>query len=307
LELAVNMGDTLRWRTCSPTTCSYVVLYQINLEPELTTTPTMSVKSCYFPLPDPTNPTCYINGSGTDVFFSCNVKGYGQQRCQLCFYIVNSNTDGILNPNPTGYFSWETTLTLSSTAHNIADVNVFFDIQHLIANYTLSEKPDNPTCIDASDAYMGTQSKYVEDVNGNMTQATEQLVLQMKLHDRVRWRAQSIADNSSQAAILYNIGKKGGDDVLDIPRNQQTSYAQVIGQQVETPIPEEKDSEVLDATIYTPIEQYDFYIDTIVQASGTEEFKVYFYVTDIKREQGKPTMVTKGYFYWTPTLHVSAE
>lgn len=174
---------------------------------------------------------------------------------------------------------------------DVIDVEIVIDTVTLLATFpNPSTDYKNPTGIDHTTfSYMIAARKYVKS-----GLATGDLSLQALVGDVIRWRSLSLAGNTDDTAVLYAIERFQGQQVTGpvtakLARPYEPLPIIVDGKQTNPPSFEAK------------IED-DYYLGTDITDHGTENYLVKFYVTVPDRSTGKP--VTKGYFYWDPTITV---
>jgi hypothetical protein len=175
---------------------------------------------------------------------------------------------------------------------NYLDIEVVIDTVSLLNAYSNPSKdPNNPTGIDhTSFSYMIAQTVFV-----NSGQASGNLSVKALVNDTIRWRSLSLSGNSGQSAVVYDIRQFAGQTV--------TSPVFAIESQPYVPLPTLNDGHNTNPPSFTTVTQNDYFLQATITNHGTEQYKVYFYVTVQDPGTGKP--VTKGYFYWDPTITVA--
>ncbi|HVJ51416.1 MAG TPA: inclusion body family protein [Aliidongia sp.] len=174
---------------------------------------------------------------------------------------------------------------------NYIDIEVVIDTVSLLGAYpNPSKDPHNPTGIDhTSFSYMIAQTAFV-----NSGQASGNLSIKALVNDTIRWRSLSLSGNADQSAEVYNIQQFAGQTV--------TSPVFAIESTPYVPLPTINDGRNTDPPTFTTVTENDYFLQATVTGHGTEQYKVFFYVTMADQGTGKP--VLKGYFYWDPTITV---
>ncbi|MGB8602870.1 MAG: AidA/PixA family protein [Rhizomicrobium sp.] len=176
------------------------------------------------------------------------------------------------------------------------NISMVFDFNYLVSTYkTLSQDPTKPTGISHNGVYMITEPRFLEDAKTN---ATADLAIKAQPGDIVRWNAQTLSDNLSNAVVVYKLPYWKGDVVTPEPVPHVANAT--------LPIPE-KDPTTL---IVNPLKPKPttiplYYLEAGITESSTqktltENYYVYFYLTQIVDSKLK----ILGYLYWDPSITV---
>jgi hypothetical protein len=174
------------------------------------------------------------------------------------------------------------------------DIVIAIDTVSLLANVTPGSY-QNPAGLshgstDRIYTFMIAQALYV-----NSGQATGNLNISALVNDTIRWRTASLSGNTDEAAIVYLIQQYSGDQVTSQP---VTAY---VSNPYE-PVPIIVNNENTEPPTFTSPPVPDYFMQATVNNHGTEQYKVYFYVTKQDQKTGKP--VIAGYYWWDPTIVV---
>ena len=175
-------------------------------------------------------------------------------------------------------------------ANVIIDIEIVIDTQRVLNTYGRTPGTwDHPTGIAHSYGYMVAQSDYVRS-----GQATGDLAIKAIEGDAIRLRSLSLSGNANQSAVIYAITKFSGDTVTDDIKATVSSP--------KTPIPNVKDGHVVLPPSFVVKQQDAFYLGANIARSGTENYKVGFYITEQDRD-GNTNV--KGYYEWDPAIYVA--
>ncbi|MEA1673497.1 inclusion body family protein [Nitrospirillum sp. BR 11163] len=171
------------------------------------------------------------------------------------------------------------------------DIEIVIDTVTLLSTYPNPSKNANaPTGIAHNFSYMIAQSAFVRS-----GQATGDLNINALVNDTIRWRSLSLSGNSDQSVVLYDIRQFSGTQV--------TGTITAIESNPYEPKPTLVDGKNTNPPTFTTVTDLDYYLQTTVINHGTENYQVYFYVTQPNPSTGQPQLV--GYFYWDPTITVA--
>ena len=169
------------------------------------------------------------------------------------------------------------------------DIEIVIDTVTLLATYQPSQDSNNPAMVPHNFSYMVTQSDYV-----NSGQATGDLSIKANVNDTIRWRMLSMSGNTDQTAVIYNIVQFSGSTVTSSPPT-------AIESEPYAPWPTLVGTSNTNPPTFTKVEAQDYFLQVNVTSHGTENYKVYFYVTK-EDVNGNPVLV--GYYGWDPTITV---
>lgn len=172
------------------------------------------------------------------------------------------------------------------------DIEIVVDTVTLLNSYgNPSRDPNNPTGIAHTGyAYMIAQSAFVKS-----GQATGDLAINALVNDTIRWRGLSLSGNTDNSAVIYDIRWFQGEHVTTEP-------TQAIISQPYVPVPILVKGQQTNPPTFNAALANDYFLQVAVCGHGTENYKVYFYVTTQDPTTGKP--VLKGYYYWDPAIIV---
>jgi Inclusion body protein len=125
------------------------------------------------------------------------------------------------------------------------------------------------------------------------TQATANLFVIAHPNDSIRWRAESLSDNTVNAVIIYKILPNNPDhpNILSAP--------EVNVQSLSIPVPN-----VNDPTTYKVENQTSGNVTASVNSAGTYPYFVYFYI--VSRDANSGDLGAPQYYYWDPTVTVTS-
>jgi hypothetical protein len=103
-----------------------------------------------------------------------------------------------------------------------------------------------------------------------------------------------LSGNTDQSAVVYNIVQFSGQKVTNDP-------IAVISQPYE-PLPTIVNNQNTKPPTFTVVIDNDYYLQATVNGHGTEQYKVFFYVTK-QDPNGRPVLA--GYYGWDPTITVA--
>lgn len=171
------------------------------------------------------------------------------------------------------------------------NIDVVFDTVTIVNKYGKGGSIGSPIGIQHKDAYMIAQSVLVVE----QSQASADLSITALVNDLIRWRSESLSGNTDQAAIIYQIEYN-----KDIAGSKKvTSDVQMRVSYPTTPIPDPKNP-----TSYKAVtSQADVFMSCEVLETGTEHYKIYFYLVDKDPITGDLTTI--GYYWWDPTINVA--
>lgn len=170
------------------------------------------------------------------------------------------------------------------------DIEIVVDTVTLLKDYNPSPDYRNPTGISHNGyAYMIAQAAYV---NGG--QATGNLSINALNNDTIRWRSLSLSGNTDYSAVVYDMQQFSGAKVTTDP--------QCIISSPYVPLPILVKGQQTTPPSFTAVIANDYFLQVNVNGHGTEQYKVFFYVTTQDPQTGKPVLA--GYFYWDPEIVV---
>ncbi len=170
----------------------------------------------------------------------------------------------------------------------VIDIVVVLDTKAVLSSYGTGGTSTAPKWIGHNYAYMIAQSAFVRS-----GQATGDLSVNAEVGDVIRWRLLSLTGDADQAAEIYDISRYSGVQVTATP---QALLAHPL-----VPEPILVDGKNTTPPTYNAVKQDDYYLQATIVESGTENYSVYFYITE---RQGS-TLVLKGYYAWDPQIVVS--
>lgn len=177
-----------------------------------------------------------------------------------------------------------TDIQANSSASAIIDIITVFDTQTLLAKGK-SIDSNRPTWLAHEDIFMVVNKEYLKE-----NQASADLGIKAIRNDIIRWRAVSLSGNAAETACFYKFEHNTGDRV--------TSDIKFSTNQAEVAIPHDGDPIKFDIK-----DQYTVYMQGEVKTKGTEQYKLYFYITQYDRSTGK---YTAYYFAWDPSITVQS-
>jgi hypothetical protein len=173
----------------------------------------------------------------------------------------------------------------------IINIEIVVDAQAILDDYPEpSQDPSQPTAIARDAVYLITEYAHVSNA---ATHATADLAIDAEVDDVIRWRGLSLSDNVSHRIIPYRIVKLAGAEVTTSPAP--------IAVRSWVPIPNQNPDRSVDPLECTAQQLPVYYMGCIVTNTGTERYRVAFYITE--QIKGNDTR-TLGYFHWDPSVTV---
>jgi len=176
----------------------------------------------------------------------------------------------------------------------VVDITMLVDVENVIRMFGSSSKdPARPLM------HQNNCCAYMVAPNNTSLSGlgSADLVIRVKVGDRIRWRIQSLSANTSSAAVLYRVGFHTSSSPISTPRP--------IIQQVSVPQPTlTPNHDAVDPSRLVTTKVSDFALEATIKksTSSPERYSINYYIT-VPNSAGEPTI--NGYYGWDSTIVVS--